>query len=241
MFCLGLSRTGTTALAHHLESLGLRTLHYSKSAYVTINDVSTTDNEIRSPRRGRYWNWVLSREIKHANSITFDEILKSYDAFADLPFPSLYKEIAERHEHARFILTLRDEDKWLKSMQWLLSDGHAIWKHGVLDDAIMQSTYGTHVFEPEKLLAAYREHNSTVQQHFAGTGRLLTLNLDMGDYINASVGEFIGVNGANAATIKKVNASRTACWHLKLRHRLINSCPPVHFSALACKALLRRL
>jgi hypothetical protein len=240
VFCLGLSRTGTTALAATLESLGLRTIHYSLNAYIRINELAESLLAVEPPRRGRYWKWAFGREERSQNKLSFDELLDRYDAFADLPFPLLYRELSQRYPDAFFVLTTRDNDSWLKSMKWLLSDGHVLWQHGLLDDSLLTATYGTYRYHADRLLTAYHQHNRSVREHFAGSERFLELKLDKGDFDSPKLAEFLDVDPAQVPKIEKRNSQRTATPAMRWRHGLSRSCAAMHFGLTALNACLRR-
>lgn len=68
-----------------------------------------------------------------------DEIWKiadQFDALQDNPWPLLYKELDKKYPNSKFVLTLRDEGKWLKSLvnhfgetdtemrRWIYGVGH---------------------------------------------------------------------------------------------------------------------
>ncbi len=45
--------------------------------------------------------------------------LSEYDAFMDNPIPLIYRELNEVLTDPKFILTIRDKNSWLESVQWL--------------------------------------------------------------------------------------------------------------------------
>src|SRR6476660_2478699 len=52
-----------------------------------------------------------------------DPVLDAFDGFADNPIPILYAELDARYPHSKFILTDRDVDSWLRSVEWMLAVG----------------------------------------------------------------------------------------------------------------------
>ena len=44
------------------------------------------------------------------------EIAEPFDALQDVPWALLYKELDEKFPNSKFILTVREEEKWLKSL-----------------------------------------------------------------------------------------------------------------------------
>lgn len=180
IFCLGLSRTGTTALSHALDNIGVPTLHYSLEAFVQQNKIDGLSFEPKL-KLSNFKSWRLKKEIKAKQETDFNEIFKNFRGFADLPFPIIYKELHKKYPDAKFIYTYRDEKKWLKSMKWLYNDAAVVWKHGWLDNEIMQWAYGTNVFNEEKLTKAYRAHHEDVNHYFESSPNFISLNLDKGD------------------------------------------------------------
>jgi len=90
IFCIGLSRTGTQSLNKALCLLGYSALHYPG---------------IVSYRLGKAY---------------FEqEIIEQYDAFSDLTVAMFYKVLDETYADAKFILTIRDVDEWIKSCERL--------------------------------------------------------------------------------------------------------------------------
>lgn len=230
VFCLGLSRTGTTALAEKLSSLGLRTIHYSLNAYLRMNELASERIEISSPRPGRYWNWAFQREVRAQDKISLVELLNRYDAFADLPFPLLYRELSVLYPDAYFVLTSRDDESWLNSMKWLLGDGHVLWEHGLLDDSLLRASYGGTCYDADKLLRFFHSHNRCVREHFRDSGRFLDLRLDRGDFQSTKLERFLHMESVNEKGIAKRNLQQSATWKARLKHRLAYSCAAAHFS-----------
>lgn len=152
VFSIGLSRTGNRSLTAALKILGYKANHYP------IGMVGV--------RKGKLY-------------FKYDRI-KKYDALVDMPIVCFYKEIARRYPAAKFILTTRDKEKWLKSMEKHLDAirPFKLYKPARLMDKL---TYGTHDFDRKKLLKAYDRHVNDVKEHFKGTGRLLVIDIPRGD------------------------------------------------------------
>jgi hypothetical protein len=115
----------------------------------------------------------------------FAEEIEQADAFSDLPIPLYYRQYAEQFPSARFILTTRDEQSWLQSMDWLIRNGPKLWggpgstwEPGGVVEQLFTKLFGTTRFEPEKLLAVYRAHNAEVLEFFANDSRFLHLRLE---------------------------------------------------------------
>jgi len=128
VFGIGLSKTGTSSLAHALEILGYRTKDYPGIVRYTRGELSSIDLEV----------------------------INSHDAVTDTPIPSFYRELDARYPNSKFILTIREREGWLKSCKKQFtpklaenqSDAH---KYLFLD------LYGTDVFDEQKFSRGYEK------------------------------------------------------------------------------------
>ncbi|HKV11291.1 MAG TPA: sulfotransferase [Thermoanaerobaculia bacterium] len=143
VFGLGLSKTGTSSLAEALNQLGLRTIHYP-------SDESTFDGL----RSGRYRL----------------PILEEYQGAVDIPIAPFYPQLDAEYPGSRFILTIRDPESWLRSVElhWeLMMD----WWHRYPDfkrfqEFISERVYGSVEFDRERFLHAYETHRKSVECYF---------------------------------------------------------------------------
>ncbi|TXE17101.1 sulfotransferase [Psychroserpens burtonensis] len=90
VFIVGFQKTGTTSLEQALQLLGYSVYGGDKNL-MKYND--TAD---------------LKRYIK--------KTLTDWDAVQDMPWPLFYKELYDVYPDAKYILTIRDTDKWIRSM-----------------------------------------------------------------------------------------------------------------------------
>ena len=90
VFVIGFQKTGTTSLEYALEHLGYHVYGGDK------NLMKFTDSD------------ELKAYIK--------KTLKTWDAVQDMPWPIFYKELYEIYPEAKFILTIRPTDKWIRSV-----------------------------------------------------------------------------------------------------------------------------
>jgi hypothetical protein len=108
LLCLGASRTGTSSLCVALSKLGYKTFHM---------------NECLAQPRYFFplWNAALDAKFfgkgRPYEKGDFDKILGDYDSVSDLPCALFADEFLEFYPDAKVILTERDPDKWIKSMQ----------------------------------------------------------------------------------------------------------------------------
>lgn len=90
VFILGFQKTGTTSLEHALKCLGYRVYGGDK-------------------------NLVKFTEVKNIQAY-IKERLEDWDAAQDMPWPLFYKELYDVFPDAKFILTKRDTEKWIRSV-----------------------------------------------------------------------------------------------------------------------------
>jgi len=91
---VGLGRTGTASLNQALTILGYRSRHFDTTFMSLVEAASTTG---------------------HLDLSSYDNV----DALTDNPTNLFYEEFLERYPLLKFILTIRDEDSWVKSVTQL--------------------------------------------------------------------------------------------------------------------------
>lgn len=166
VFGVGFQKTGTSSLGIALEDLG-----YRVASYWQFRDFATDAGVTREKLWGRM------KEV----------LATSFDAGKDTPFPVFYRELDQEFPGSKFILVIRDAEKWYQS---------------ALDD------FGRHPNEVHRLIYGvpapagckdvwverYERHNRDVQDYFRGRPNdLLTLRLDAGEVGWASICPFLGV------------------------------------------------
>lgn len=90
VFIIGFQKTGTTSLEHAMQYLGYRVYGGDKNLikFDNSNDLKT----------------YIKKTLEH------------WDAAQDMPWPLFYKELYEIYPDAKYILTIRDTDKWIRSV-----------------------------------------------------------------------------------------------------------------------------
>ncbi len=96
--------------------------------------------------------------------------LERHYAFSDLPFPLLYKELDAAYPGSKFVLTIRPEDAWLKSVRdhWdpAINPWRSQWDDAPFTHKLHHILYGQKTFNAEVFLSRYRRHNAEVLEYF---------------------------------------------------------------------------
>lgn len=102
----GMSRTGTLSMYAALTQLGFKSWH---GAELT-----------RSKDHCARWQTVLQEDLasggKKISKAALQAACAGYDAGVDMPFCDYWRELAELYPDAKIILTVRDKEKWWRSM-----------------------------------------------------------------------------------------------------------------------------
>lgn len=164
VFGIGLGRTGTVSLTSALNTLGYKTLHY--------------------PHDERTYEELRRGDPKLT-------VLGEYDGITDIPAAMMYKKFAAAYPQARFVLTVRDEEPWLRSIErhWsrfpsLPSDpssGEPDHRYA-LRRLTRSTVFGLNAFDAELLPLRRAEYHRDVKKFFADQPeRLLELDICGGD------------------------------------------------------------
>lgn len=166
IFCVGLNKTGTTSLGDALEAMQYRRFGWDPG-----------------PCSKLLLNWYESRFEK------FVETALRYDAFEDLPWPLVFKQMDDVFPNAKFILTIRkSSEEWLDSMQVHIERINVRWFGHKL-------VYGSFdpVADARMYLDVYENHNRAVREHFSGRdGKLLEIVVGSGTE-DTSLANFLGI------------------------------------------------
>lgn len=145
IFGIGLQRTATTSLHEASKILGLDSFHW---------DTGDKARDIWDEMNTFGKSWTLER----------------YYALSDNPIPLLYKQLDAAYPGSKFILTVRDEDVWLKSIEqlWDYGQNPHRWEWDVwpISNRLHHALYGRTDFDRETMLARYRRHNAEVMSYF---------------------------------------------------------------------------
>src|ERR1700722_18021784 len=109
--------------------------------------------------------------------------LEQWYALSDLPIPLLYEKLDRAYPGSKFILTVRNEADWVKSVERLwdprFNSTRWIWDAYPFSNRIHKILYGQKHFDPSRMLATYRWHNESVREYFQDRpGDLLEMDMD---------------------------------------------------------------
>jgi len=144
VICAGFSRTGTLSLKLALEALGFGPCHHGVELYL-------------HPERVPLWERAFDGDPD------WDAIFDGYAACADIPSVWFWRQLSRRYPEARIILTFRDLESWLASVQ-TTTDAYASVR---TDDSPFAPLFrrmmpaGT-TPSTDQLAQAYRMHNRLI-------------------------------------------------------------------------------
>ncbi|WP_299684393.1 sulfotransferase family protein [uncultured Tateyamaria sp.] len=149
VFGIGFHKTGTTSLAVAFKALGM-----------SVTGPNNTDD----------------RDIADTYVTLAQDLSKEYDSFQDNPWPLVYREMDEMWPDAKFILTTRDADRWVKSQV-----SHFGARSTPMRELIYGKGRGMPFGNEEHYKATMLAHNDAVRAYFAGReGKLLEIDITKG-------------------------------------------------------------
>ena len=153
VFGIGLSKTGTSSLAHALEILGYRTKDYPGIVRYARGELSSIDLEV----------------------------IDSHDAVTDTPIPSFYRELDTRYPNSKFILTIREREGWLKSCKKQFTQ-KLTEKQNDAHKKLFVDLYGTDVFDEQMFSVGYERFVGEALNFFENrTKDLLVMDIAAGE------------------------------------------------------------
>lgn len=159
IFGIGMHRTATTSLHKAFQILGFDSLHWGTG---------------EAPR--------IWREMHRSGR---SATLEQWYALSDLPIPLLYRKLDAAYPGSKFVLTVRDEQKWLASVERLWQPEHNpnrwMWDAYPFSHRIHTVLYGQRAFDAAVFLDRYRRHNAEVMEYFKNRpGDLLVMDMEAG-------------------------------------------------------------
>lgn len=157
---IGMHKTATTSLYRAFKVLDLDAAHFTSPGWAKRI-------------------WLEMKEF--GRSVTMER----HYSLSDLPLTILFEKLDKGYPGSKFILTIRDERKWLKDVQdhWGYDTNiwRASWDEDWFTHKLHTLLYGQKEFNAEIFLARYRLHNKQVIEYFKHRPHdLLVMDMDGG-------------------------------------------------------------
>jgi len=153
IFGIGLHKTGTTSLGSALSILGYKNCFGANALRDELGEI----------------NMMQSLFKKEYEKIF--EFAEDFDAFNDLPWCAMYKELDQQFPNSKFILTTREETAWLNSSKNYFQNTASpfrLWFYGKPNPIGHEALY----------LKRFRQHNKEILEYFSDRNDLLILDID---------------------------------------------------------------
>lgn len=199
VFGIGFHKTGTKTLRKSLEILGYNVCGYQPGLI----------NHLRKDN----WEPVL-------------DMVQNFEAFEDNPWPLLYERLDQEFPNSRFILTIRDNERWLRS---------AVNQLGTVPRKTEKWIYGQSFpggYE-EIYMERYIRHNREVIEYFKDRPNdLLIVNWEEGSdwkplcsFLNQKIpdAEFPHANKGNYSQFRQV-LRKTTIFLVRMKRKILSPC-----------------
>jgi hypothetical protein len=175
VFGVGMQRTGTSSLCEALRILGHDSAHWESGE----------------------WARAVWQEM---NMWGRSRTLERFYAACDNPIPLVYRWLDEAYPNSKFVLTVRDEGDWVRSVERLWSHEtnprRWTWDSDGFSHRVHSMIYGQPTFDRDAFLERYRQHNAEVMSYFRGRPRDL-LVMDMTSHLRSRWPELCGLLGVD--------------------------------------------
>lgn len=157
IFGIGMQRTGTTSLHEAFKMLGFDSGHWKSGEWA----------------RAIWWEmnkWGRSKTLEQDYALT------------DNPIPILYEKLDKAYPGSKFILTVRDEDAWIRSIEtfWTYEGNRHRWTWDIdgFSHKMHAIIYGVTEFDEQIFRERYRRHNAEVIRYFNGRSDFMVLDIN---------------------------------------------------------------
>ena len=190
IFGIGMHKTGTTSLNSAMKTLGFDSAHWQNAHWAK-----------------RIWNEMQEFGYSHT--------LEKHYTLSDLPITLLYEKLDKAYPNSKFILTIRDECSWIKSVEnhWNpeLNQYRHQWNKDPFTHKVHKLLYGQKGYNRELFLERYRRHNKEVLEYFKDRPNdLLVLKIDENTGWN-KLCKFLNVLKPKKKKFPKMNVSVHDC------------------------------
>lgn len=180
VFNIGFHKTGTTSLTHFMHELGYTSLHSVAQSMKLLNLGIQSECAVDTGKPENFQSLL--------NQQSLNDTIEMFDFFSDNPWPLIYEHLDKNYSESKFILTVRNTDRWIKSLL----------KHSGQEKTKMrQLIYG--YGNPQNHIAQYRKtyikHNKQVQKHFKNRDNLLVIDIEEDNTVLAKkVTQFLNID-----------------------------------------------
>ncbi len=163
-FCIGHFKTGTTSYSRAMRLMGVADLHFPP----------------------KYAQQLISHGVQ-------PWALREWDSISNL-HELEYAQCDGLYPGSKFVLTTRDVDKWLPSIQAHMQHGWAPELQSLFN-ARFQKIFGVpcrgSAFDELKFRRVFKQHDEAVREYFSAD-QLLVLDLDSGRDLLQELADFVG-------------------------------------------------
>ena len=154
VFCIGFNRTGSTSMGEAFKILG----------YNVKGEIKKQEEWMNNKHIDSIKNYIL-------------KISENYNAFFHEPWNQFYKDLDTTYPDSKFILTIRDEQSWLKSFySYFKNSGNDSWTPFLLGNYDVNDIKS--IDDDEYFLSKFREHNQNIIDYFKDQpNKLLIFNV----------------------------------------------------------------
>ena len=140
------------------------------------------------------------------------QILNKYDAVQDMPWPLFYKELYELYPNAKFILTYRQPDFWIRSV---------IKYFASIRIPLHQKIYGVPCAEGYKdtYLAVYNKLNDEIINFFEHKKNFLLMDMNK-NFNYETIDEFLELKQVKRGQLFNLNKNKQNLSEFKLYRQL---------------------
>src|SRR5918994_633284 len=187
----GLGRTGTASLREALVRLGFGPCDHMRENFA-------------HPERFALWEAAL-RHKDAGEPIDWRPLLDGFQAIVDWPGAYFWRELTAAHPQAKVVLTVRDPERWVDSIQQTIFSVLDGVGPGVSHDIIYTRTFNGRLRDRAHCQAVFARHNQAVRETIA-PDRLLVFDVKEGW---EPLCAFLGVPAPADESFPRVNEAAT--------------------------------
>ena len=172
-FNLSLHRSATRSFCHFCDAIGLRACHWP----------------------GLEWDEGCRGLRPKAVALRFMADFSNFDAYADIPIPSIYRDLSPKYPNAKFLLILREPEEWLQSVRRHIG-GRSLYPLEQLQYKSITRRKISYISQlsDSQLLKGYRRHENQVRRFFKKQSERLAVFDLATENLSEKLSEFLGVS-----------------------------------------------